>query len=263
MRRFRRTLSILSGAKRAVASAGPDGLQADAPTRRLGADPREAALHDRGDRQLSQLERQRARLDPAELEEVVDELGEDAHLVAERGEVVRGLRETVLERFEHRLHVRERRAEIVAGPGDELSAGVEDPCQRVAHLVEVARERRDLRRAVLRSAGGEVASRELGCRPREPLDRPLDRPRDHERGHERDGGRCGADGEDLHVVAHVEHHPSGREHDDEGEADREDGEPDEPQAQRRQRAQRERDREADGERRERDDEPGLDHGTSR
>jgi hypothetical protein len=225
--------------------------------------PARQRSHDRGDRQLPQLERERAGLDLPELEEVVDEPGEDAHLLSERGEVVRRLREPVLERLEHRLHVRERRAEIVARPGHELSPGIEDPCQGVAHLVEVARERCDLRGAVLRSARGEVASRELGCRPREPLDRPLDRPRDHERGHERHGGRCGADGEDLHVVAHVEHHPSGCEHDDEGEADREDGEPDEPQAQRRQPAQRERDREADGERCERDDEPGLDHGTSR
>ena len=262
MSRFRRTLSILSGAKRAVASAGSHGFQADSPYRRLGAEPDETALHDRGDRQLAQLEGQRAGLDPAELEEVVDELGEDAYLVSERGEVVRGLRETVLQRLEHRLHVREWRAEVVTGPGDELPAGVEDPRQGVAHLVEVARERRDLRGAVLRSAGGEVAARELGCCPREPLDRPLDRPRDHERGDERDGGRCGADGEDLHVVAHLEHHPAGREHHDEREADGEDREPDEPQAEGRQRTQRERDREADGERRERDDEPGLDHGTS-
>ncbi len=151
----------------------------------------------------------------------------------------------------------------MARPGDELPSRVEDALERLSHLVEGARERRDLRRTVLGRAGGEVAGRKLGRSVSEPRDGLLDRARDHECGGERHGRRGGADSEDLHVVAHVEHHPAGREHDDEREADREHGEPDEPKTQGRERAQCDRDRQADDEGRERDDERGLDHGVSR
>ena len=77
-----------------------------------------------------QLERQRAGVDARELEEVVDEQRQAAHLLAERREVLGGLGEAVLERLEHRLHVRERRPQVVARPGDELAARVEELLER-------------------------------------------------------------------------------------------------------------------------------------
>jgi hypothetical protein len=84
----------------------------------------------------AQLERERARVDPGELEEIVDEQRERAHLLAQRGDVVGGLGEAVLERLQHREHVREGRAEVVARPGDELPPGVEELLQAGGHLVE-------------------------------------------------------------------------------------------------------------------------------
>ena len=72
----------------------------------------------------------------------------------ERGEAVaRAIRdgggEAVLERLEHRLHVRERRAQVVARPCDELTAGVEQPLQVRGHLVQRRGELGDLGRPVL------------------------------------------------------------------------------------------------------------------
>src|SRR5436853_348995 len=83
--------------------------------------------------------RQRARIDARELEEVVDEPAQGAHLVAERGEVLVRRREAVLERLEHRLHRRERRPQVVARPRDELAARVEQLLELARHLVERAR----------------------------------------------------------------------------------------------------------------------------
>ena len=51
-----------------------------------------------------------AGVDARELEEVVDELREDAYLLAERGYVLLGPRQPVLERLQHGLHGSERRA---------------------------------------------------------------------------------------------------------------------------------------------------------
>ena len=121
-----------------------------------------------------------------------------------------GVGEAVLDRLEHRLHRGERRAQVVARPGDELAACVEEPLDARRHRVE--------RRAEL----GELA------RPACRRPRATDRPRRARRGASRSrssgredraararapratrgGRRAGRDGEDLHVVAHVEHHPA-------------------------------------------------------
>ena len=68
-------------------------------------------------------------VDARELEEVVDEQREHAHLLAQDRQVLLGVAEPVLERLEHRLHVRERRPEVVARPGDELAPRVEQPLE--------------------------------------------------------------------------------------------------------------------------------------
>jgi hypothetical protein len=57
-------------------------------------------------------------------------------LFANRREIAIGLGQAVLQRLEHRLDRGERRAEIVARPGDELPAGIEQLLQLCRHLVE-------------------------------------------------------------------------------------------------------------------------------
>ena len=116
---------------------------------------------------LAQLERERAAVDPGELEEVVDERRERANLVAQRGQVVVGIGEPVLDRLEHRLHVRERGAQVVARPRDQLAARVEEALEARGHLVERARERAQLGGSLLAGPCREVPARERGRDPRE------------------------------------------------------------------------------------------------
>ncbi len=78
-----------------------------------------------GSGRIVQLEPQDVRIDPRQLEEIVDERGECLHLLADCGQVLPGLGESVFERFEHRPQRRERSAQIVACPGDELAPGVD------------------------------------------------------------------------------------------------------------------------------------------
>ena len=110
----------------------PERLEPNAARGCLGCEATEAALDHRPERRFPQFERERAGLDLRELEEIVDELGEDAHLLTQRRKVVLRLGEAVFERLEHRLHAGEGRAEIVARPGDELASRVEDPLEGIA-----------------------------------------------------------------------------------------------------------------------------------
>ena len=59
-----------------------------------------------------------------------------SYLLAEDRDILAGVAETVLERLEHRLHVGERRAQVVARPGDQLAPRVEEATEICAHLVE-------------------------------------------------------------------------------------------------------------------------------
>ena len=101
------------------------GREPDVPRPCFGFHAPQAARDDRCDGQTVKLERQCARVDASELEQVVDEQGERVHLLAEHGHELVRRAESILERFQHRLHVRERRPEIVARPGHELTARVE------------------------------------------------------------------------------------------------------------------------------------------
>ena len=100
--------------------------EVDVPRGRLGLEQAQRRVDEPGDRQLLQLERERARVDPGELEQVVDEQRQRPHLLAQGRQVVARLGEAVLDRLDHRLHRRERRAQVVARPGDELAARVEE-----------------------------------------------------------------------------------------------------------------------------------------
>ena len=92
-----------------------------------------------------------------------------AKQVGDKAPVIARLAETVLERLEHRLHVRERRPEIVASPGDELAPRIEQAPEVLAHLVEGGGELGDLGRAVLGSPSLEVATGEVGGRCPHPV----------------------------------------------------------------------------------------------
>ena len=83
-----------------------------------------------------------------------------------------------------------------------------------------------------------------------------------EPGEDGNGSRGRRDSEDLHVVAHMEHHPAGQEHGRERKADGECGEPGDLQANGGQRAKGDCQEEADAERRNGDDDGVPDHGTS-
>jgi hypothetical protein len=108
----------------------------DVARTRLGLDAAEAARNHRRHREPVHLERESPGIDACELEEVVDEQREYSHLLAQHREVLLGLAQTILERLEHRLHVGEGRAEVVARPRDELATGVEEATEVRSHLVE-------------------------------------------------------------------------------------------------------------------------------
>jgi hypothetical protein len=100
----------------------------------------------------------------------------------------------------------------VARPGDELPPRVEELFELRRHRVERSRQLRELGRAVLHGPRAEVTRRNrFRCVP-QPVDALGDRPRNDQAPRERDrrGGR--GDGQDLDVVAHVEHRPAGEEH---------------------------------------------------
>src|SRR5581483_6386179 len=151
------------------AEHGPDAvldprLQLDAPRERLRLEAAQARVDERGERRLAELQRQCARVDPCELEQIVDERAQGVDLAAHRRDVVARLHESVLDGLEHRLQRRERRPQVVARPGDELAAGVEQLLDSLGHLVERRAELGELARAGLRRARRQLAAREAGRR---------------------------------------------------------------------------------------------------
>ena len=102
-------------------------LHADLPRASLGLEASDARLDEAGELGVAQLERRGACVDPRELEEVVHEAGEDPHLLVHRGQVALGPGDPILDRLQHRLQRRDRRAQVVTRPRDELAASVEDP----------------------------------------------------------------------------------------------------------------------------------------
>jgi len=85
-----------------------------------------------GERDLLQGQAQRAGVDPGQLEQVVHHRSEPVGLLADAGVVapyrVRVGGDAVLERLCHGPDARQRRAQVVAGPGDQLpAAGLERP----------------------------------------------------------------------------------------------------------------------------------------
>ena len=123
-------------------------------------------------------------------------------------------------------------------------------------------ELRDLGRPILRRPSLEVATGEVDRRVPHPVERVGDRRATTKRGDERrERGRRGH-GENLHVVAHVEHDPAGQQHRAERQQHGEHGEAGELQPHRGQPAQAIGEDEPDGERRESDDVLGRDHGVN-
>ena len=94
----------------------------------------------------------------------------------------------------------------------------------------------------------QVAVRERNGGVANVVDRSRDRAGKEEAPDHRDRRRRREHGEDLHVVAHVEHDPAGEENDGERETDGEGSEPHELQAHRRERSQPQGEDQPDAER---------------
>ena len=144
---------------------------------------------------------QRARVDLRQLEEVLDHRGEPVRLHPHLGVVVVDLARIgdhlVLERLGHRPQPGERRAQVVADPGDQFPAArlerlLACPCaaEPVVRLGEPERQarqfgrQRDLRRRV-DAAAADLAHRDEQP-PRRAGDRPADEERDKQAGQSRD-----------------------------------------------------------------------------
>jgi hypothetical protein len=65
-------------------------------------------------------------VDSGKFEEVVDDRREQSNLLMEGWKILVGCADPVGQRLDHRLHRGERGLEVVACPGDELAAGVEE-----------------------------------------------------------------------------------------------------------------------------------------
>jgi hypothetical protein len=119
--RLKRTRSTLSGAddRRVAVELGAQGYAARI---RLGLEAAQRGLHEPGKGSLPELERERAGVDSRELEEVVDEETQRAHLFAQGRQVAVGWGEAVLEGLQHRLHRGQRGSEVVARPRHKLPA---------------------------------------------------------------------------------------------------------------------------------------------
>ena len=131
--RLRTTRVSSAGAMRSDCSGPVDEpTQADAlgPRHRRGRGDR--LRDDIAQRHGLEVEVQRTRLDPAELEEIVDEHGEAVGLPSHggvvAGDVVRVVDHAVLERLDHRPDAGQRRPQVVGDPRDQLaSSGVHRP----------------------------------------------------------------------------------------------------------------------------------------
>ena len=187
-------------------------LQRDVSGAGLGLEAADAGLDDGGERDLLQLVDERACVDAGELEEIVDKDGQAPRLVMQGGEVLRRRRQTVLDRLEHRRDRGHGGPQIVARGRDELPPSIEEVFEAAGHRIERPAELGELARASLGCAGAEVTGGERGGGGAKPVDPPRDRCRQHERrSYGRRRGSCG-DGEDLDVIAHVEHHPAREQH---------------------------------------------------
>src|SRR5438093_610417 len=96
---------------------------------RLRLEAANARLDERSQRDALQLVRQSARVDAGEVEQILDEPREATRLLLQRREVLVRVRETVLDRLEHRRDRRDRRPQVVARRGDQLTACVEEALQ--------------------------------------------------------------------------------------------------------------------------------------
>ena len=173
-----------------------------------------------------------------------------------------GLDQAVLGRFDQRPQRRERRAEVVTRPGHELAPRVEELLDRGGHRVERRRERAQLTAPSRGRPGREIAGRDRSRGGAELAKWPCDRACEQQPGHDRRGRRAGRDGEDLHVGAHVEHHPARHQHRGERNADRQEREAGQLQIEPRRARQEPRDGEADREARSRDGDCEPDHGSN-
>ena len=162
--RLQSTRSTFSGAQRTLAAVDVARSSRDVRRAASASTPRRHDSTTVAQRRRAQLERRARRRRFARARRDRRRARERAHLLAERGQVLVGLGEPVLDRLEHRLHRRERRAEIVARPRDELPAGVEEPLEACRHLVERAARGRRARRAALGRARAQVAARERAPR---------------------------------------------------------------------------------------------------
>jgi hypothetical protein len=209
-------------------------LEPDLACVRLGAQRSHRARDQLFERAVPQLERYGACVEQRHLEEIVDERREDPQLFADCRHVFVRRREAVLDRLDHCAERRERSPEVVTGPGDELAPGVEELLDVGGHLVEGVAELDQLAGARLGRARTQVAGGELRRSLPEALERAEDAARQQHRAGEADERGRDRDGRDLRLVVHAEHHPAGREHDRERQADRREHERGELHAERRQ-----------------------------
>jgi hypothetical protein len=99
----------------------------------------------------------------------------------------------------------------VARPRHELATSIEQPLELRGHAVERARQLLELARPGLLRPRTKIAACERRRRVAQPPDPAPDRVRDEQARPDRNGRRPRRDGEDLDVVAHVEHRPTGQE----------------------------------------------------
>ena len=171
-----RTRSTLVGSQRTSGSGSSTRASSLHPAlQRLGLQAADAALDHRMQRRLA-VHRHDARVELGQLEQIVDQHRHRPHLPVDGRQVLLGRRQAVVHRLEHRLHRGQRRPQVVAGPGDQLAARVEQPLQARRHLVDRARQLVEL---------GGPASRSTHVEP--PADSPSavartgDRPRETDR----------------------------------------------------------------------------------
>ena len=117
VRRFRSTRSTLSGAQRVGRRSSICVSSLICLAAASASTPRRTTRRGRRRGRVTDLERERAGVDARELEQIVDEEPSVAPARASRAGILR-LGEAVLEGLDHRLHRGERRAEVVARPGD-------------------------------------------------------------------------------------------------------------------------------------------------
>ena len=203
---------------------------------------------------------ERSGVDPGELEEIVDDCREQTHLLVEGREILLGLADSVGERLDHRLHRRERRLEVVAGPGDELPPGIKETFERAGHGVERCPELGKLGRAGFGRAARQIARGDLGRGRAKPFDRKNDPVAEQQRGKNSRACCRDRDRQDLRVGVHVEHDPAGREDGSKRKHDCEEREAGELEPDRRKEAERQRRSEPDSKCRDGQEERDQRHG---